>query len=220
MTNGTDSTILSSSVTKAYAWLRDQRDERDERLDEQGADRTAQCLRGADGVYRAPLNVLIERGESTEDDGDMESIEDFSDDDILEAFGFDDSDFEVSHPEPDDEYSRMAEQLLCDRDDTTDPVTAVAPDYSDIESQFDSKEPTKPSSTFSFLIRDHRSYWTDKGISNTAPRIVGKLIIRKDNRYLKLDLKSWKATTVAQCQFLRHKRVNQRRPAFASHTIH
>lgn len=104
----------SCDITKAFAWIRDQRDERDERLDQQGADRTALCLRSADGVFRAPLAVLIERGESTEPvEPDDESTAESDD-------GIDDDACFCPH-EPDDAYAQLADVLgIKDEDPVND----------------------------------------------------------------------------------------------------
>ncbi len=169
----------STDLTNAYAWLRDQTDECDERLDEQGANRTQHCLRSADGVYRSPLSVLIERGESEEsvdeNDGTIDTV------DAFEVTGGD-------LDETDDEYSRMAERQ---QDDLAIDCDEDLADRADVEER---PAPPRRSKTFSSLIRCF-----------STGRIIGKVIFLKDNRRRCRNNISWKSATTAKSQRLRHK---------------
>ncbi len=106
MTEYNDLPLSSRQVTDAYAWLRDQRDDCEPRLDEQGADRTMHCLRTGDGVWHSPLPVLIERSKAAEFEESVDA------DDLTDAIADDACVTGADLAEPDDRYSRMAEQLL------------------------------------------------------------------------------------------------------------
>ncbi len=188
--SGINSTIildgLSSDVTKAYAWIELQKDERDERLDEQGADRTAQCLRSADGVFRAPLAVFVERGEYVKTAEDIEEEEndvcDLADDEAEQAL------YELTryylYVNPLDYYAQLADHLGIEEDGPA--------------LEYDDYEPANPAPS-GVLVSNHES-------NNPRFRHLsdGKTIIRLDNRYLERDRKSWKATTPAPKQSQRH----------------
>lgn len=175
---------LSSDIVKAHAWLRDQQDERDERLDEQGADRTQslQCLRSADGVFRAPLSVFVERGENTACDEETEETT-VSEDSFFSAErgDFFNNEF-FDFPEQDDYYAQLADHLGIEEDPEETKVS--------METVDDSLEQDGPSSTQP--VSAHARLQSD-----------GKTVIRIWNRYLKRDRRSWKARSSAEKQHLR-----------------
>ena len=66
-------------LDRAYAFIRDQRDEGKIYASDEGADQTEFCLRLADGRWRNPLPTLVDRSPYGEDMTDEEIDEDIAD---------------------------------------------------------------------------------------------------------------------------------------------